>query len=35
VIVGGDVIKRDGTLTGDTAGRALELMHATRQHLRA
>jgi cytosine/adenosine deaminase-related metal-dependent hydrolase len=35
VIVGGDIVKRDGELVGDRAGHALELMHATRQHLRA
>jgi len=35
VIVGGDVVKRDRKLTGDHAAQALELMHATRQHLRA
>jgi 5-methylthioadenosine/S-adenosylhomocysteine deaminase len=35
VIVGGDILKRDGKLTGDHAGHALELMHATRRHLRA
>lgn len=35
VIVGGDVVKRDGKLTGDHAGHALELMHATRRRLRA
>ncbi|MGH3297035.1 MAG: amidohydrolase family protein [Trebonia sp.] len=34
VVVGGDIVKRDGKLTGDHAGRALELMHATRKHLR-
>ena len=35
VIVGGDIVKRDGKLVGDRAGHALELMHATRQRLRA
>jgi len=35
VIVGGDVVKRDGQLAGDHVGHALELMHATRAHLRA
>jgi len=35
VIVGGDVVKRDGKLAGDNAGHALELMHAAREHLRA
>ena len=35
VIVGGDIVKRDGKLVGDRAGHALGLMHATRQHLRA
>jgi hypothetical protein len=34
VIVGGDVVKRDGKLTGDSTMQALELMHATRRHLR-
>ena len=34
VIVGGDVVKRGGKLAGDHVGRALELMHATREHLR-
>jgi 5-methylthioadenosine/S-adenosylhomocysteine deaminase len=33
VIVGGDVVKRDGKLTGDNVDHALELMHATREHL--
>src|SRR5580658_1371915 len=35
VIVGGDVVKRDGKLAGANAGHALELMHAAREHLRA
>jgi fructose-specific component phosphotransferase system IIB-like protein len=35
VIVGGDVIKRDGELVGDHVDHALELMHATRERLRA
>jgi fructose-specific component phosphotransferase system IIB-like protein len=35
VIVGGDVVKRDGQLTGDNVGHALELMHAAREHLAA
>jgi 5-methylthioadenosine/S-adenosylhomocysteine deaminase len=35
VIVGGDVVKRGGKLTGGHATQALELMHATRRHLRA
>ena len=35
VIVGGDVIKRDGKLACDHAGRASELMHAARERLRA
>jgi hypothetical protein len=35
VIVGGDVVKRDGKLTGDRVTHARELMHATRPHLRA
>jgi hypothetical protein len=35
VIVGGDLIKRDGKLPGDNAGHALELMHAAREDLRA
>jgi len=34
VIVGGDVVKRDGKLAGDHVDRALELMHAAREHLR-
>ena len=34
VIVGGDVVKRDGKLTGANVGHALELMHAAREHLR-
>ena len=34
VIVGGDVVKRNGRLTGDRVAQALELMHATRPHLR-
>src|SRR5579859_1804261 len=34
VIVGGDVVKRDGKLAGDNAGPALDLMHAARAHLR-
>ena len=35
VIVGGDVVKRDGKLVGDHVGHALELMHAARERLRA
>ena len=35
VIVDGDVVKRQGRLTGDRAAHALELMHATRERLRA
>ena len=35
VIVGGDVVKCAGKLTGDHAAQALELMHATRRLLRA
>jgi 5-methylthioadenosine/S-adenosylhomocysteine deaminase len=35
VIVGGDVVKRDGKLAGDHVDRALELMHAAREHLPA
>ena len=35
VIVGGDIIKRDGKLAGDNVGHALELMHAARERLRA
>ena len=35
VIVGGDVVKRDGKLVGDHVDHALELMHVTREHLRA
>src|SRR6202789_1295120 len=34
VIVGGDIIKRDGQLTGEHVTRARELMHAARGHLR-
>jgi cytosine/adenosine deaminase-related metal-dependent hydrolase len=34
VIVGGDVVKRDGKLAGDHVDHALELMHAAREHLR-
>jgi cytosine/adenosine deaminase-related metal-dependent hydrolase len=34
VIVGGDIVKRDGRLTGDHVTRARDLMHATRQRLR-
>jgi len=34
VIVGGDVVKRDGKLAGDHVGHALELMHAARERLR-
>src|SRR3984957_15229401 len=35
VIVGGDIVKRDGRLTGDHVAHARKLMHATRRHLRA
>jgi 5-methylthioadenosine/S-adenosylhomocysteine deaminase len=35
VIVGGDIVKRDGNLTGDHIAHARKLMHATRRHLRA
>jgi 5-methylthioadenosine/S-adenosylhomocysteine deaminase len=35
VIVGGDVVKRDGKLPGDQVGHALELMYAARKRLRA
>src|SRR5580693_1701143 len=35
VIIGGDVVKRDGKLTGDHVDHALELMHAARERLRA
>ena len=35
VLVGGDVVKRDGKLAGDSVGHALELMHAAREYLRA
>ena len=35
VIVGGNVVKRDGKLAGDHAGHALELMHVARERLRA
>ena len=34
VIVGGDIVKRDGRLTGDHVARARDLMHFTRGHLR-
>jgi hypothetical protein len=34
VIVGGDVVKRDGKLAGDRVDHARELMHAARKHLR-
>jgi 5-methylthioadenosine/S-adenosylhomocysteine deaminase len=34
VIVGGDVVKRDGKLAGANVSHALELMHAAREHLR-
>jgi 5-methylthioadenosine/S-adenosylhomocysteine deaminase len=34
VIVGGDIVKRDGKLVGDHVTRARELMQATRRHLR-
>jgi 5-methylthioadenosine/S-adenosylhomocysteine deaminase len=33
VIVGGDVVKRDGILAGDHVEQARKLMHATRHHL--
>ena len=35
VIVGGDVVKRDGKLVGSHVGKARELMHQTRDRLRA
>jgi 5-methylthioadenosine/S-adenosylhomocysteine deaminase len=35
VIVGGDVVKRDGVLVGDHVEQARKLMHATRHHLGA
>jgi cytosine/adenosine deaminase-related metal-dependent hydrolase len=35
VIVGGDVVKRDGVLVGDYVEQARKLMHATRHHLGA
>jgi 5-methylthioadenosine/S-adenosylhomocysteine deaminase len=35
VIVGGDIIKRDGQLVGRHIGRARELMLASRERLRA
>jgi hypothetical protein len=35
VIVGGDIVKRNGNLTGDRIAHARELMHATRRHLGA
>jgi hypothetical protein len=33
VIVGGDVVKRDGKLAGDQVDQALKLMHTARKHL--
>jgi hypothetical protein len=33
VIVGGDVVKREGKLAGDQVDQALHLMHAARKHL--
>jgi hypothetical protein len=35
VIVGGDIVKRDGIIVGDHIAHARKLMHATRRHLRA
>jgi hypothetical protein len=35
VIVGGDVVKRDGKLAGHNVDHALEPMHAARERLRA
>jgi 5-methylthioadenosine/S-adenosylhomocysteine deaminase len=35
VIVGGDVVKRDGVLAGDHVEQARKLLHATRHHLGA
>ena len=35
VIVGGDVVKRDGVLAGDHVEQARKLMHATRHRLAA
>jgi 5-methylthioadenosine/S-adenosylhomocysteine deaminase len=35
VIVGGDIVKRDGKLVGEHVDRALELMHRTRDRLRS
>jgi 5-methylthioadenosine/S-adenosylhomocysteine deaminase len=35
VIVGGDIVKRDGVLVGDHVEQARKLMHATRHHLDA
>jgi 5-methylthioadenosine/S-adenosylhomocysteine deaminase len=35
VIVGGDVVKRDGRLAGERAARAAELMHEARRRLRS
>jgi 5-methylthioadenosine/S-adenosylhomocysteine deaminase len=35
VIVGGDIVKRDGKLVGEYVDRALELMHRTRDRLRS
>jgi 5-methylthioadenosine/S-adenosylhomocysteine deaminase len=34
VIVGGDVVKREGQLIGSQVSKALELMHQTRDRLR-
>jgi len=34
VLVGGDVVKRDGKLVGRHAESALDLMHRTRDRLR-
>jgi 5-methylthioadenosine/S-adenosylhomocysteine deaminase len=34
VVVGGDVVKRDGRLAGANVEAARELMRATREHLR-
>jgi len=35
VIVGGDVVKRDGRLVGSHVDKALDLMHQTRDRLRS
>jgi 5-methylthioadenosine/S-adenosylhomocysteine deaminase len=35
VIVGGDIVKRQGQLVGSQVSKALELMHQTRDRLRS